>query len=233
MIFPQHSLDNRLVSFWKLEEASGNRLDAYTTVPTVDKSAVNDLAPNATPGNAAGIVGNGLAVVSTSSQSVSIASNSSLQPGGVSFTITGWVKFNTLAGTAERIVTKFAGVIEYAVRVVIGSSQIGLAVLDSTGLHSGNVNASTTISTGNWYFFAAWWDQPNATINCSVNNGTVASTSYGFAVNSGSGAFSLGGTTGFYTNGTIDAVGFWKRILTAEERTYLYRGGSGVEFPFA
>jgi hypothetical protein len=32
---------------------------------------------------------------------------------------------------------------------------------------------------------------------------------------------------GIYTNGSIDEVGFWKRVLTADERTWLYNSGAG------
>ena len=34
-----------------------------------------------------------------------------------------------------------------------------------------------------------------------------------------------------YWDGLIDEVGFWKRILTAQEKTNLYNAGAGLAYP--
>jgi hypothetical protein len=33
-------------------------------------------------------------------------------------------------------------------------------------------------------------------------------------------------------HGTIDAVGFWKRLLNEDESVTLWNGGEGVEIPY-
>lgn len=239
---PAHSLHSRLVSFWKLEEAvANNRLDAYTKVPTADKTAVNDLIPNAgAPTNGAGKIGNALYTASVLQQTVSIVSNSSLQiASGQSFTIAAWLYLTTKPGTAARAVSKAdsgGGILEYALRYATGSNRIGLAVNDSTGLHNGAVDDTTAISTATWYFAVAFFDNPGNLIGVSVNDNTPTTAAYSFDINPGAGPFLIGGTntvTAFFWNGRIDAVGLWKRLLTAEEKTWLYRAGTGVEFPFA
>src|SRR5206468_1328963 len=46
--------------------------------------------------------------------------------------------------------------------------------------------------------------------------------------------FTLGQTVPslYYLDGRLDGVGFWKRVLTANERADLFNGGVGVEYPF-
>lgn len=239
-IEPQQSLHNRLVSFWKLEEASGNRLDAYTTVPTADKTAVNDLTPNGAPSNGTGKIGNGIVTVAGSNQTVSKANNSSLQiANGQSFTVSGWVFRTANPITAMRPFSKTdsaGGILEWAVAYVQSTGKMRLNVNDSTGLHQTAVDDTITAALNTWYFVVAWFDNVGNTINISVNNDAPSNAAFSFEVNPGTGPFLIGGTNSvstFFWTGTIDAVGFWKRVLTAEERTWLYRAGTGVEFPFA
>lgn len=35
-----------------------------------------------------------------------------------------------------------------------------------------------------------------------------------------------------YHDGRLDGIGIWKRVLTAQERTELYHGGVGLQYPF-
>ena len=44
--------------------------------------------------------------------------------------------------------------------------------------------------------------------------------------------FLLGTVSVLRVNGTLDAVGWWHRVLTDEEITELYNAGAGLEHPF-
>lgn len=235
--FPIHyQIMNRLISFWDMEEATGNRIDAAPTNSL--KTAANNLTPNGTPTNAPGKIGNALSVIPQ--QTVSIASNSSLAIAtGESFSIALWVNLAAKPTTAARIVQKIptgTNIMEYTIRYVASINQFGFILNDSTGMHQSIVNDTTSVSTGTWYFIAVSFDNPNNLMSISVNNNTPSTGPFSFEVNPGGGNFIIGGTdtvTQFFVNGLIDAVGFWKRVLTAQEIKYLYNNGNGRQFPFA
>ena len=82
----------------------------------------------------------------------------------------------------------------------------------------------------------AWHDAASNTTNIQVNDGTVDSVSHSGGVYNGTADFALGalfiGTPSYHFDGLVDEVGFWKRVLTSQERTDLYNSGSGLEYPF-
>ncbi len=53
-------------------------------------------------------------------------------------------------------------------------------------------------------------------------------------MNDGAGEFQVGAisSTSLWWNGSIDEFGFWKRVLTSQERTDLYAAGAGLTYPF-
>lgn len=87
-------------------------------------------------------------------------------------------------------------------------------------------------SIGPWYFIAAWFDVSNMTLYIQINNGAIDSftTTSPPDVTSAPvdiGAIGEGPSPINVWTGGIDEVGFWKRVLTQEERDYLWNGGSG------
>jgi hypothetical protein len=79
----------------------------------------------------------------------------------------------------------------------------------------------------------AWYDSTNNQVCIQVNNGSPTCSSYvggwdsAFPVNIGR-AYAA-----WLWNGRIDGVGFWKRILSAAERTALCNAGSGCDYAFS
>lgn len=84
----ESTLTNNLISFWKLEEASGTR---------VDEVSGYDLTDNNTVAQGTGKIGNAAEFVDANSESLTHVSNSDFQTGDVDWTWAGWVKFNDLA----------------------------------------------------------------------------------------------------------------------------------------
>ena len=79
------SLLTDLVSYWKLDEASGDALDSHGT---------NNLTVNGSIGTAAGKIGSARDLESSGSdQYFSLADNASLSTGDIDFSVAGWVKF--------------------------------------------------------------------------------------------------------------------------------------------
>jgi len=215
------ALLNALIAHWRLEEASGVRVDAH---------GGNDLGDINTVGQAAGKLGNAASFVATNEESLGLGENAALSMGNIDFTIAGWVRFDSLAGTG--LVGKWAsGSLEYL--VYFDGTNLRFHV-SNNGTDNVSVANSASISTNTWYFFVAWHDAANDTINISVNNNAAASAAHTTGVHDGDASFHLarneeGGT---WLNGRLDSVSIWKRLLTSGERTQLYSSGNGLDYPF-
>lgn len=216
-----------LAAYWKLDDltdASGNG---------------NTLTNNNTATFNTGKVGNAVYTVQASSQSLSIASNSFVQTGDVSWTISAWI-YAQAAGGVMAWVSKTgdsAGQGEYAAYYTSSTdNKLHAQVYTPTDVGR-TVDSTGTITTGTWYLVIVWHDATADTINMSRDNGTADSVGTTGALQSASNAaFRIGrnGTTGFefHWDGRIDEVGIWKRVLTAGERTRLYNTASGCTYPF-
>lgn len=215
------SLLTGLVSFWKLDEASGTRNDSVGS---------NHLTDNNTVTQNTGKIGNAAEFVSGNSEYLSIADNSDLSTGDIDFTIAFWV-YPSIVDAYQGYVEKGAGgAREYLVYFDAPVTQFSLVVQNSNEVHASSFG---TPSANTWYFIVAWHDSVNNTINIQVNNGAVDSQSYSGGVTDGSGMFQVGRISNpIYCTARIDAMGFWKKVLSAGERTELYNAGSGKEPPF-
>lgn len=214
-------------SYWKLEAASGNRVDSIFT---------NDLAPVNTPGNAPGIVDNGVSLVRTSSQYLTIASNPALAVGDIDFSIDGFVKLTT--DVSMDLVQKYVAAgaqRQYALTYNATSKRFQFTV-DSTGASALTIVTANNFglpSLGVWHYVAAGHDAANNLIWIAVNAGTKNTAATSAGVFNGTAAFSIGrvGAEG-YANAVIDEVGFGKHVFSAANLTSRYAGGSGTTWPF-
>ncbi|MBI2018940.1 hypothetical protein HYS96_04535 [Candidatus Daviesbacteria bacterium] len=218
-------------AYWKLEEASGNRADSVGS---------NTLTDNATVTQATGKIGNAAQFTSANSEYLSINDNASLSVGsGVSVSMAAWVYLDA-TGTAAKIISKWGpNVGEKDYDLYYTGTRFEGAVRNLAD-DTGTSRTATTFgapSANTWYFVVFWYDDTADTLNIQVNDGAVDSTSYSGGVQDGTYGVQIGslrGTSQFW-NGRIDALGFWKKALTAEERTALYNGGgsgAGMEHPF-
>lgn len=221
-------LTDGLVSYWRLEEASGVRVDQVGT---------NDLTDNASVGQAAGKIGQAAAFARASSQFLSRASNASLVMSS-DFTIASWVYLTGVpaAGLEYSIVTKDSGAVaEYLFECNYSSAAFWRMVIWAGGVAKVRESSSAPVAA-TWTFVVGWYDSAAQTVNIQVNDGTVDSAATGAAaLTTGTGTFEIGGRNGVpaaYHDGRVDETGLWNRVLTAGERTMLYNGGAGITYPF-
>lgn len=223
---------NNLISYWTLNESSGVRYDSTNNY--------NNLTDNNTVGTAQGVQNLAANFVSANNESLSVTSNPTIQVGNFDFCICGWVylsdkiNFQTYFSKYLSAGDQRQWLIDYnqtsdRFRLLVSSdgtaSVIGQVLADNLG--------SPTAAT--WYFICAWHDSINDTINIQINNGSINSTSFSTGVfANGTGDFMIGGSANLSSsaNGHADEVGFWKRLLTSAERTYLYNSGVGRTYPF-
>lgn len=223
------SLLTNLVSFWKLDESTGNALDAHGSNPLTDNGALG-------LGSGTGKINNGRVLSPTYSQYFSHADNADLSTGDIDFTFAGWIKpasFPSFAGLLSKGTSGADAANEFQV-YIDNTAGSRLAFTVGNGSVNGTVVSATFggMAVGNWYFFVAWHDSVNNVIGVSVNDASDTA-SYSSGGHDNSGAFLLGRLFGSqFWDGTIDEVGFWKRVLTSTERTQLYNSGNGLAYPF-
>lgn len=219
-----------LVSWWTLNEASGNRADSHGS---------NTLVDNDTVTSATGKVDTAAEFVIANTEWLAAPdSPHGLQGGARDFTVACWLKPTDLAGVLQYAVGtagSVTGTMNWLVQ--INTANDLLFSWYSSGFRS--VTSSHTVIENDWIFVVAWHvdtDPSFGSANIQVNNGTVdthVESSY-FACADLSIPFYLGRwghSSGRYYSGLIDEVAFWPRVLTADERTELYNGGAGMTYP--
>lgn len=179
------------------------------------------------------------AFASASSQSLSVASNSTLQTGDVDFWVAGWVD-RVAVGSNESLFSKgYSGASggEFTAYLQSGDNAINFSVRDAADTTTYSVNHTSAFSAGAWAFVIAWHDAANDTINVSVNGGTPQSAAATGGVFTGTGAFELGAITASnFLNGRMASWAFGKSppggiagvISTIRDR--LYASGNGIVY---
>ena len=228
------SLFNNMFSWWKLDEPSAGA----APVVRVDSHGANDLTDiNTTPSTTGKVI---LATQHTNAvpDYLMHLSNASLQTGDIDFSWACWVYLDNKA-TNQFFFSKdnnVAGEREYYLKYALGVDRIEAAVftpVDVQVLGRANTLGSPAIAT--WYFVVFWHDATANTLNIQVNDGGVDSVGTGGALQAASAAeFQVGRRefAGFQEplDGRVDEVGFWKRLLTSDERSALYNNGNGLGY---
>lgn len=120
---------------------------------------------------------------------------------------------------------------QYEYQLFVNTDQLVTFRVSSSGTAAnGTVQASSfgAVTTGTWYNVIAWHDTGDR-IGVSVNL-SINSASYASGLRSGSAPFVIGAISngaGGFMNGRIDETGFWKKVLSSQERIDLYNAGLG------
>jgi hypothetical protein len=211
-----------LAAYWKLEEASGTR---------VDQLGVSDLSPVNAPGNNTGKLGSAVQLVQASAQSVSRASNATLTMGSSDFTIQMWAYLNTIGGIQVGLAKgPSATTTSYEYQIILGHSALSDHVLFaiSDGSNQTFVEGAA-LSAATWTHILMWSDHGTGRIYLEIN-GTQTSVANSRNPQSAGLTFNLGqdaSSASFHMGGRLDEVAIWKRVLTVAERAYLYNSGNG------
>lgn len=215
-----------LTAWWKMDETSGNRADSHTNGLTL--TDVN------TVGYGSGSFAkktNSAYFQSTNSEYLYSADNANLRRGTSSMFFGFWVYFTSLIDY-RMLINKFAqtgSLFEYSAYFDFPSSKIVMSFFDNTTASSSVFSASTvTIST--WYYVCAWYDGTKSYMQ--INNGTVSNgTTQALGTSGTTAQFQLGARTevssSYKLDGYIDEFCIYKRVLTADEREWLYNAGAG------
>lgn len=212
-----------LVSYWKLDEASGVRYDSHGSKDLTDVNTV---------GQSTGKIDSSALFVRANSEFLRYNSGG-LEPGAGSWTGSMWVNFTTVG--SENPLISSGGFSFPSFNVRHNGTAWVLYVIDSATV---TATYTHTPSTGTWYHVAGVIDKTLNMLYLYLNGAQVASASIAgagldtFGVNWN---FSLGKhqQSSQYLNGLLDEVGIWSRALTSDEVADLYNSGAGLAYPFA
>ena len=225
------ALHTSLISYWKMDEVSGNRADSVI-------ATANTLTDNNTVTSNPGKISLAGQFTRANSEYLSIADNASLSTGDIDFTVALWVYIDSKPGDMHVFgrASSYASfaLIEYLVYYRASNDRFRFAPSNGSTSVPADANNLGSPSTATWYFIVAWRDKTAGTVNIQVNNGTIDSASWSYTQVDLLVPTYVGGVLAAapFFNGRIDEAAFWKRILTASERTALYNAGAGYTWPF-
>jgi len=218
-----HPLLSGLVSYWAMDEASGDRADSKGS---------NTLTSNNSVTSTTGKVGSAARFASASTQYLSRASNSTLQPGNTSYTFACWIRMSVISSVMNIVAKSATGFREYEF-LRLGSNKLDWWVYNSSNVGS-NITATSfgATTTNVWYFVVFGFNAATNKQFIQVNNGTEDSVTPTITPSTTSSTFTVGARSQLDSsmNGDVDELGFWSRVLTTAERTTLYNGGAGLGF---
>lgn len=217
------SLLSNLIGYWSLHETSGTRYDAT--------GLGSNLTDNNTVLQANGRVVNAGDFTAANLESLSVGDSPLLSTGNIDFTVGIWVNPKTLGSFEMMAKFSAAGQYEWDFYITGAGGTITLRV-SSNGTALTTINSSNTLSAGTWNLCFGWHDAVNDTLNVWLN-GVLASTAYASGVFDSNSGFRIGANEGgAYMNGYLCEAMYWKRILTEQERQWLYNNGMGRTYPF-
>jgi hypothetical protein len=226
------ALTDNLVSYWKLDEASGNASDATASAFT--------LTNNGTTGYVAALINNGIDL-GTANTTKYLSRTGNLGINGASMSMQVWVKLRTEITSGAymfMIQQSNASDTRFMIKYEFNGGTRRLAFTRNTpgsGPNDKEFFYNVTLGTANWYHIVLTYD--NTTLIGYVD---AVSRASGTASGNGSatltesfniGAFNNNGAIQDYASAYIDECGLWSRALTPAEVTSLRRGGAGLEYP--
>jgi RHS repeat-associated protein len=212
-------------AYWKLD---GNSNDATGNGNNGSDNDITYSTPN-------GIINDGAGFDGSSSYITTGLSNIGSYSAG---TVSAWVKFSSLSN--DTFIGDWDVYPGHILQEWVDGTNLNCARGD-TGTNALSSYPVSNLSTGVWYNIVCTFSISGgvATTQLYVNGAAVGTNtpSSGGSIETGSKASAIGadfynGSWGGFTDGDIDEVGVWSRVLTSGEITALYNSGAGIQYPF-
>ncbi|MFF7558846.1 LamG-like jellyroll fold domain-containing protein [Streptomyces pseudovenezuelae] len=147
---------------------------------------------------------------------------------GQSYTVSAWVKLNSVGGNQTFAGMEGFSISPFYLQLSGGKFTFVTRSSDSTSSTATSVAASSSASTGTWYHVLGMYDNSAHTISLYVNGTLQGSTSFGSPWTARSATLIGAGTWDRspvdFTNGQIDDVHFYNRVLSTSEIQTLAAG---------
>ena len=217
--------DTDLISWWTLDEESGERADSHGT---------SDLTDNNTVTFDDGKQGNAAEFVRANNECLSVADNASLSFGDEDFYMCGWVYIDAQIGTQDLISKWKHGTNDREYRVYYYHTNVEFRFqISANGIATTTLETSVNPVVDTWYFLQAWHSTADNKIYMSVNDANEVNIAHAGGSNDNVSSFSLGGNKDGNTymhSGRLDEVAIYGRVLTGDEQEWMYNAGSGRTF---
>jgi Concanavalin A-like lectin/glucanases superfamily/Chaperone of endosialidase len=217
-----------MLAWWRMEEASGNRIDSVSGLALIPQGTVAQIT------STTGRHGQAVKFNATAGTYLSCPHTTQISAGAnQSFTFAFWYLLDAALTSGAGLLCKgdsnAATTLEY--EILYSSPLLYNRMSNGSSQASATVTAPTATAT--WHFVVGWFDQSTLTMSLQVNNGTPGSAANTFGSYTTARDLQVGRrdvTSAITMNGRIDNVMFWKRVLTAQERADLWNGGAGVDY---
>ncbi len=212
------ALNQGLVGYWKMDEDSNSRYDS--------SGNGNTLTDYNTVSSGSGKYGNAGLFVNTNSEYLRIDDNQSLSSENSDLFVSAWIYLNSTGG---RDIMAKRGPSGYEWQFGLnGDTKLSL-YLSGVGTVSDN---GASLTTGNWYFVTGWFNNSNKEIGIQVYGTEPTRTIGSGSIAASSAEFQIGNASGFYFDGLIDEVRYYKRTLSPPEVQALYTWAPGPKLHY-
>lgn len=218
------ALSDNLVGYWACEETSGARADS------TDNN--NDLTDNNTVGYATGKIDNACDFERDNSEylSISDASQTGLDITG-DFSTCFWGKFESSTYN-QGILGKYDTANQRSYGAKVRGSDV-LFITTSNGSSVLDASESSTYSLATWYYYCFTYDVSASTGEWYKNASSLGTdNTLTTSIFNGSSDFKISAIDGDYTDGLLDEIAIWSRLLSSAEITELYNSGAGVNYNY-
>jgi hypothetical protein len=224
-------LITRLLYYWPMDEVS----DGSTPVTRIDSVGSHDLTDINNASSEVSIYNRGVKMNANNLQYLAKTDGTYL-PYWCNITVSFWFKPENIPSPSSPGGTPiFINLEMFVVRAILETGYIEAFTNPNWDAPAGR---SITFIPGMWYHVVAWYDYDNQEVGISVNDHslpTVVSRELPLPP-SHEGKYFIGGYEGtedpWFVNGIIDEVGLWDKVLSVQERDFLYNNGNGLSYPF-
>ncbi len=229
------SISSSLLSYWKLDESSGNAADSVGTNTLTNVNSVS---------YSSAVINNG-GVFAKASSKVLQKSSAILGTAPRNFTVSLWVKLNSEVQSGDNNQGYYLFSHQDSAgggsreQIYINYDYNGGSRILRAGVYTGSeheVTKSGNLGTSSWYHIVLTCVSGTLTLYVNgVSQGTASIS--GSGTGSGASGTRVGANsddgTIRPTDGTIDEVGIWTRGISSTEVSELYNGGAGLQYPFS
>lgn len=214
-------LTDNLVSYWKLDETSGNAADSVGS---------NTLTNTGVVYNTSGKINNGAVFVDSENDKLTKSGPATVS--GAS-SVAGWIYPTALSDAVTRLFWNSRSPTDYGLDIQIYDSKLRFDIGNGSSWLS-NTDVTYDFVTNTWYHIVFAFAATNS-VDIYINGVKVNTTAFTGTplicdANHDIYLGSESSTTGF--DGTIDEVGLWSRQLTQNDVEILYNKGFGRTYPF-
>lgn len=217
------ALTDNIVSYWKLDEASGNAADSVGS---------NTLTNNNSVTYSAALINNGANLGSANTNKFLSNTGNLGITAQAAFSVVIWVKLLAEIASGQWDLFTLGDTATGQLRLIRYEYNAGT---QRVNFYKGTTNLRSTITLGTSTFHQLALTFDGTTLTGYIDGSSIGTSTPATTSNGETNFTAFGSGDGLPSNtasSLLDEMGFWSRALTAGEVTSLYNGGAGIQYPF-